>query len=242
MAYYISSSKVINNSAETIASTQPSSQYPEIQIGTQTWMAKNLDVTHFRDGTPIEDTTADPWSEPGMNDYNQKGYCCDYDNDPLNTPYYGKLYNWYAVNSGVGFNDTDQLAPIGWHIPTYSEWNSLKSYLYVNNPGVTGAQIAGERWMWTKNGTQVLTSSPLFAKYAFNAIPVGFKQVSGSGAQTEDSFAANTYTGYFWTSTGMDGSFDHQAKYFKVEYDSTDIYTSNADKILGYSVRCIKDT
>jgi uncharacterized protein (TIGR02145 family) len=32
---------------------------------------------------------------------------------------YGKLYNWYAVNDSRG------LAPAGYHVPTYSEWQTL---------------------------------------------------------------------------------------------------------------------
>jgi uncharacterized protein (TIGR02145 family) len=31
---------------------------------------------------------------------------------------YGRLYNWYAVNTG-------KLCPSGWHVPTDREWGSL---------------------------------------------------------------------------------------------------------------------
>ena len=35
------------------------------------------------------------------------------------------VYNWYAV-------DTKMLAPLGWHVPTDSEWTQLGNYLIYN--------------------------------------------------------------------------------------------------------------
>ncbi|MDD3281432.1 MAG: fibrobacter succinogenes major paralogous domain-containing protein [Bacteroidales bacterium] len=77
--------------------------YKTVTIGTQTWMAENLKVTKYNDGTAIPNVT-------------------DYDNDPSKVATYGRLYNWHAVNTG-------KLCPTGWHVPTNAEWAKLSEYL-----------------------------------------------------------------------------------------------------------------
>ena len=80
---------------------------------------RNLNVTFYRDGTPIPKVT-DPiaWSNLTT------GAWCDYGNDIINGVSYGKLYNWYAMQ---GIHDSNPntpnkiIAPEGWHIPTPNE-------------------------------------------------------------------------------------------------------------------------
>ena len=80
----------------------------------QVWMAKNLDVTTYRNGDVIPQVTdASEWLNLTT------GAWCWYNNDSTNKSVYGKLYNWYAVNDPRG------LAPEGWHIPTAGEWDAL---------------------------------------------------------------------------------------------------------------------
>ena len=55
---------------------------------------------------------------------------------------YGALYNWHAVN-------TSKLAPSGWHIPKYSELNTLIDFL--------GGDVAGGKLKET--GTNSLADS-----------------------------------------------------------------------------------
>jgi uncharacterized protein (TIGR02145 family) len=98
---------------------------PTIQIGTQKWMSKNLDVAFYRNGDPIPQVT-DPTAWEGLT----TGAWCYYDNDPIQGGKFGKLYNWYAVNDSRG------LAPQGWHIPSDAEWATLVTTLDgANNAG-----------------------------------------------------------------------------------------------------------
>ena len=93
----------------------------EVTIGEQTWMNKNLDVTTFRNGDPIQEvTTYEEWIKLG-----EKGIptWCYYENDSDYGEKYGKLYNWHAVKDPRG------LAPKGWHVPSKSEWETLISFL-----------------------------------------------------------------------------------------------------------------
>jgi uncharacterized protein (TIGR02145 family) len=88
--------------------------YKTVTIGTQIWMAENLKVTHFRDGTTIPNVTnASTWANLTT------GAWCDYNNVLSNGTTYGHLYNWYAVT------DSKNIAPIGWHVAIESDWNTL---------------------------------------------------------------------------------------------------------------------
>jgi len=85
------------------------SDAPTVNIGTQTWMAKNLNVSIFANGDPIPEVkTNEEWKKAAEE---KKPAWCYYENDPANGAIYGKLYNWYAVSDPRG------LAPKGWHIP-----------------------------------------------------------------------------------------------------------------------------
>ncbi|WP_207515350.1 fibrobacter succinogenes major paralogous domain-containing protein [Longitalea luteola] len=92
--------------------------YATVTIGNKVWMAENLRVTRYRNGDlipHIEDTTA--WST------STTGAWCNYNNDAGNAAIYGRLYNWYAIN------DSRNIAPEGWHIPTDEEIAALISLL-----------------------------------------------------------------------------------------------------------------
>ncbi|MBC7605653.1 MAG: fibrobacter succinogenes major paralogous domain-containing protein [Burkholderiales bacterium] len=90
----------------------------EVQIGIQIWMAKNLNVSRYRNGDII----------PQVNNQTQwqtmtTGAWRYYEDVTANGLVYGKLYNWYAVSDPRG------LAPQGWHIPSVTEWITLSTFL-----------------------------------------------------------------------------------------------------------------
>ena len=87
--------------------------YHTVKIGTQIWMVENLKTTKYRNGDPIANVTGDQW------DKTISGAYCSYDNSAANVTTYGLLYNWYAVN------DPRKIAPEGWHVATYQDWETL---------------------------------------------------------------------------------------------------------------------
>ncbi len=96
----------------------------EVTIGKQVWMTSNLNVDKFRNGEPIlEARTIGEWIEAGNN---KIPAFCHYDTIVDYGSYYGKLYNWYAVD------DSKDLCPDGWHVPSQEEWNYLDSVLGGN--------------------------------------------------------------------------------------------------------------
>lgn len=114
----------INNVSEFSGNSEAGSQKPTktIKIGKQVWMTENLNVFTFRNGDTIPQArTKKEWIEAGKNG---KPAWCFYENDLSNGVKYGRLYNWFAVNDPRG------LAPIGWKVPEFEDFNSLDTYLW----------------------------------------------------------------------------------------------------------------
>ena len=79
---------------------------------------RNLKTTKYRNGDVIYFVTdSATWGELSTAAY------CYYDDIKTNSTDYGALYNWYAVN------DSRNIAPAGWHVPTDDDWKELEMYL-----------------------------------------------------------------------------------------------------------------
>ena len=138
-------SKTTRDPGVSDAPTHPAKQYKSVTIGSQEWMAKNLNVSVFRNGDAIaqvkstkgwlaaQETKSPAW--------------CYHGNNPKNGKKYGKLYNWYAVRDSRG------LCPKGWHVPTDAEWRKLiatfggmgSAYSKLKAPDSFAARPAGAR-------------------------------------------------------------------------------------------------
>ena len=105
--------------SDSVVKTKPDSlnTIETIQIGTQIWTAKNLDVFTYQNGDTITEVK-------NINTLKniKTGAWCYYNFDAKNGKKYGKLYNVEAVFDKRG------IAPEGFHIPTYLE------YTWYNNP------------------------------------------------------------------------------------------------------------
>lgn len=183
--------------------------YKTVKIGNQIWMAENLKTTRYNDGTPIPNVTDNnEWSNLTTGAY------CYYDNDYSNNTIYGKLYNWYAVETG-------KLAPKGWHVPTDAEWTTLTTYL--GGESLAGGKMKSMQfWKWPNTGANNFSG--------FTGLPAGTRHSDGT-------FNGVGYGAIIWSSTksSMYGAWNRFLHY----HDSM-VRFSN-DKEYGYSVRCIKD-
>ncbi len=164
------------NTDTTIITDIDGNAYSTVKICNQTWTAKNLNVSHYRNGDIIPQVT-DPAIWPTIT----TGAWCWYDNDSTNYgANYGKLYNWYAVNDPRG------LAPEGWHVPSDGEWTILTNCL-------GGSSVAGGKMketgtnFWASPNTGATNSS------GFSALPAGLRHYPGS-------FEAVGTKVYFWSS------------------------------------------
>jgi len=190
-------------------------EYSTVKIGDQIWMAENLNVIHYRDGSPIATRDAyDAWANTSSGAYGRSTL----------SDTYGAYYNWYAVNGDSNGDDVKdkELAPEGWHIPSDAEWNELETYIadrgYAENEAYALKSSSG----WNGNNA-----------FGFNAIPGGERDDTGF------AFYVNAGDlGCFWTSTEYN-DYDAHYQYF---YTGLDVIRNFAqDKNMGLSIRCIKD-
>ena len=201
--------------------------YKTVTIGTQTWMAENLNYAYT--GVP----------------YNYRGYTSDstswcYEDAPANCTKYGRLYTWAAAMDSVGEWSTNGrgcgygstcsptlpvrgVCPKGWHLPHRSEWEALFTT-------VGGSSTAGKRlksltgWYNSSNGTDA---------YSFAALPAGLRD--GYGHYEDEGYYA-----FFWSSTERNGYFAYSMALYYVN-DNAFLYTYDYDNSNGFSVRCVKD-
>ena len=181
--------------------------YPSVQIGTQVWMAENLKTKKYNDGTDITLVTDNSaWTKLTI-----PGYCW-YNNDEAgykNT--YGALYNWYAVNYG-------KLCPVGWHAPSFDEWETLITYL-------GSWEVAGGKMKET--GTAHWNpNTGATNETGFTALPGGQRGNSGY------FFDLGYFGGYWWSAT--------EAWYRVIECRNISISSLAERETIGFSVRCIK--
>ncbi len=194
--------------------TTPTPQnIPTVSICNQTWMTNNLDVSTYRNGDIIPQVTdSAQWVNLTT------GAWCYYNNDAANGPIYGKLYNWYAVNDSRG------LAPAGYHVTSDSEWTSLVTCL--GGDSLAGGKIKEAGLMhWLSPNTGATNSSGI------TGLPAGCRDFDGS-------FNYISSYAILWSSTENDSTSSFARDLY---YNDNVILRFNDLKILGFSVRCVKD-
>jgi uncharacterized protein (TIGR02145 family) len=197
--------------------------YHFITIGNQTWLAENLQVTRYNDGSVIPLVT-DSIKWLGLT---TPGYCW-YKNDASTyQKTYGALYNWYVVNAG-------KLCPEGWHVPTKSEWTLLTTYLGGEEKAGAKLKEAGAvHWTILSGGFTNISDSEATNETGFTALP--------GGSRFKGTFILVGENGYWWSST----EFPYLPLAFGVELWLNDgnRFHLGPDRAMqnGFSVRCLKD-
>ncbi len=139
---------------EPITDARDGQTYEIVVIGTQTWMAKNL---NFEAG----------------------GSKC-YGDNSVNCTLYGRLYDWETVMNGEPSSDkapsgVQGICPAGFHVPSDLEWGVLdrKKYRDVLNIGIVDGTIADLKatYGWQTSG---------YDTYGFSALPGGFGFSNGN--------------------------------------------------------------
>jgi uncharacterized protein (TIGR02145 family) len=188
--------------------------YKTVKIGNQTWFAENL---RYSEGIP-QITSQEAWVAI-WNNGNPTGQPAwvYYDNNSSYNTIYGKLYNWYAVNTGT-------LCPQGWHIPTTAEWTILANFL-------GGHTIAGGKMKsitgWNSPNTGATNES------GFTGLP------GGNRNNVDGKFYVIGLKGIWWSSSpnGSNNAWGWDLN----SANGTLIYYSEYPKARGFSCRCLKD-
>jgi len=198
--------------------------YPVVAICNQFWTAKNLNVSHYQNGdtiSEVRDSTA--WLNLTT------GAWCWYNNDS-NTygGIYGKMYNWYAINDPRG------IAPVGWHVPSDSEWTALE----LCSGGMstcgwnlkdTGLTLWRPSYPWLDSNVHATNIT------GFTALPGGWRDLGRFGG-------LNTH-GYWWCSNDSNPSANSSGAVYcrRLTSENGSSIVTNSTKRTGYSVRLIKD-
>lgn len=205
--------------------------FKTVTIGTQVWMAENLNITHYPNGTaiPLVEYSA-TWDDLGDNNTDDAyGY---YNNQ--STSQYGALYTYAAAKNAC---------PTGWHLPSDGEWTILENYLAENGFNYDGSIGGGKAKIakslaaqsnWTKDtGTGTIGNNlSINNGSGFSALPGGYRSSSGGDRN------ADTY-GNWWTSTESSSStaFHRRLTFLYAGIGRFD----DTKKSYGQSVRCVKD-
>jgi uncharacterized protein (TIGR02145 family) len=191
-------------------------RYEEVKIGHQVWMTQNLNVDIFRNGDTLFHAQSDEeWVKAGKEG---KPAWCYYNNDPANGNTYGRLYNWYAVNDQRG------MAPEGWKVATYKDWEKLLKYL--------GGKAACPKLRETGTKHWNSPNDRSTNQSGFTALPGGWRDTDGT-------FYAIGYWGEWWSATEYNTD---SAFYFGLgNNEFWDMMFSYYAKEGGGAVRCVKE-
>ena len=186
--------------------------YPVVQIGNQIWMAENLNTTKYFNGDPIQNI-----SDDGIWTVLTTGAYCNYNNDINFATTYNHLYNFYALS------DSRKIIPVGWHLPTDTEWEILTANL--------GGQLeAGSKLK--ENGTSHWNTPNIDATNE-----TGFTATPG-GARRSGIFGNIGLYGGWWSST----EFNPTSVWLRyLYYNYPNIGRNYCNKTYGFSVRCVYD-
>jgi uncharacterized protein (TIGR02145 family) len=200
---------------------QDSIIYRTVQIGEQRWMAENLRTTKYRNGDPIQNVTDNKqWKS-----LNQGAYC-NYDNNSSYAKVYGHLYNWFAVN------DSRNIAPAGWRVPSEEDWAILIDYLdYPERSADKLKETGTTHWEKMNDGATNY--------YGFSALPGGYRgNTVFGGADLGYNFCYNGLKGIWWSSTD---TLSTCAFSREIDYMTNTVILRYCQKDNGFSIRCIKD-
>ena len=224
---YVDPSTVVKG---TMTDERDGKTYKTVKIGTQTWMAENLNYVYLQPTAELDSSSFC---------YNDSASYCEK---------YGRLYLWSAAMDSVGSWTPNGdgwcgygriclptypvrgICPEGWHLPDMYEWDLLIKALSDTAAGEYPFEVAGKKLKstsgWYDNGNGLDT-------YSFTALPAGFRDYTRANKYYGENRGAD-----FWTSTEGD--------YYDAFHMSLSFFDKTLDRIqnfknFGISVRCVKD-
>jgi uncharacterized protein (TIGR02145 family) len=202
--------------------------YKWIKIGTQTWMAQNLNY-----GSQVLDSLGDASQS---NDSKAEKFCYDDESSKCDTE--GGLYQWAEAMALPSICDTTLCAdsikspihqgicPKNWHIPSAAEWDTLGTFLSTADSAGAMLKLNGtgfENW----DASTYNKGNP----YEFSAQPTGLR-FDGGGFYSRGSLAI------FWEAAEIDA---FNANDRNLDTNHTNLFKIPDIKLSGFSVRCIQD-
>jgi uncharacterized protein (TIGR02145 family) len=143
--------------------------YKTVKIGTQNWMAENLNYK----GTGADTV----------------GVCYNHSADSCAK--YGRLYKWSEVMAGKLSSKAipsgvQGICPTGWHVPSDTEWTTLTAFVGEATSATKLKSILG----WRLPGTNA---------YGFNVLSAGYRSTSDNFSYAGNTSWFWTATEYVYT-------------------------------------------
>ncbi len=189
--------------------------YTTVLIGTQCWMAQNMNIGTKTAGANTQGT--DCPSAVAI-----EKYC--YSDNEANCTTYGGLYQWNQMMCGSTTEGIQGICPTDWHIPTDAEQYTLENYLKDN--GQTCDASRSSAYDCATAGTKLKSGGTS----NFNGLLAGYRSTDGSFSYL------SSYT-LLWSSTQSGTS----AWYRNLHSGNTTVTRNLDGKAYGFSVRCLKN-
>lgn len=218
---------------EKFTDLRDNKEYSTVLIGSQCWMAENMNIGTMTAGTNNQGNDCPSATEIEKYCYNDIEENCTTD---------GGLYQWpQAMCATSGCNGIDEsqpacaapvqgICPAGWHIPSHYEFTALERAVCTSAtcatdfPYDTSTTIV---YRGTNEGTNLKTGG----SSGFNAILAGFRY-------TNKLFQDRGTLAFFWTSMDNGANAWNHA----VRSNHTKAYRgNNTSKYAGLSIRCIQN-
>ena len=213
--------------------------YSTLQIGNQCWMRENLRTVPTNSDYGIQGNTIKDAIDIGY-------YYYPNNNDEIVTEY-GLLYNWTAATNGNNdFQGAVQgVCPNGWHLPSYTEYSTLRQYLDTATYNNTAN---GYRCHISYSIAKALAGTSNWETSSVHCAPGNEMSTNNSSKFDAPPAGIVWYANYvnfnnrstFWTSTEHNNDVS-AGYYFGINYDQEDAYLSFDNKGNGRSVRCLRD-
>ena len=176
--------------------TRDGKLYPTVQIGTQCWMAQNLNVGAMINGSANQ-----------LDNSIIEKYC--FNDLESNCAVYGGLYQWDEAMQYVTTPGTQGICPLGWRLPTDADWTTLTSFLGGESvAGGTMKETGSTHWASPNTGA---TNSS-----GFTALPGGIRGPDGS-------FSLLMLNAIFWSSSeASSGAWSRELSYELADFNRFD--------------------
>jgi len=211
---------------ERLLDERDNQSYATVQIGSQCWMAENLNI-----GTRIESNNTST-----KNSIIEK-YCLN--NVENNCNIYGGLYQWDEAMK-YDENNAQGICPDGWYIPTWNEINNIASFLSLpsnsqyqcgGNPAYISKSLASASgWNSSVVICAVGNNQSTNNTTGFSALQSGYRQWNSGG------FGGGELP--FWSSTSY---LSDKAYYRRIHYLYNVLDGSTISRSYGIAVRCLKN-
>ena len=198
---------------DVLIDERDSQTYNTVEIGTQCWMAENLNIGTMINGSANQSQQTSEVIEK---------YC--YDNNTSNCDTYGGLYQWNEMMQYEVFPGIQGICSTGWHLPTQNEYNTLINFLGTYT--IVGGKMKETGFAHWNEPNIGATNSSRFTAFGSAGLPIN------------GQFYTLGTCGLFWTSNSYDASNSFR---LYLTYSSAECHNYYSNMASGFSVRCLKD-